>query len=222
MEKSSLLIINMQNDYIENNIISIKNPEKDALNLHNFINQNINDIVDIHIIMDYHPFLHVSFYELWGLKTPKILDHNDINNQIENCCFTLNILHEPLKTYPRHCIGGTYGSALNKLIEESVLNWSKIWEYNPILYFNGIDSIDVSNSPLIKDDFNPKTENILIAGETLDVEILENIKIIRNKYPFNNISVLRDCSSYTNEFNSYDFITFCNKNNINIIYPEVC
>lgn len=194
MDRSALIIVDLQNDFISGSL-KVKN--------YSDMTQRINDLQKkfefVILTKDNHPFDHISF-------TTSIIIENDLDLDI--------ITKKYLKSFPPHCIQNTWGNELDKelVIKENAFVVMK-GENKYKEEFSGFSNENL-NSFLIKND----VKNVFVCG--LVYEFCVGSTCIDSKLLGYNTYLVKDLTISLNENKDIDtdndkLMEYNNINNIN-------
>jgi nicotinamidase-related amidase len=206
-ERNLLLIIDMQNDFMENGSLPVTGSLKDSENISKFIYNNLDKLYRIAVSLDTHnPFQ--IFHPCWWIDqkgnnpnpyTPITLKDIDdgkwmpVIEPIKSRTYIENLEKTAKKTlliWPYHCIQGTFGNALeNQLsnmiyfhsVAKKVTVQKLVKGSDPFTEMYGIIKPEYDEKNYINLEFLNQLESydkIYIAGEAADFCVYESIKQI--------------------------------------------
>lgn len=206
-QKILLLIIDMQNDFMENGSLAVPNSHSDVKNLVSWMFKNIEKITDIAFSLDTH-FPFQIFHPSWWIDengkhpdpftviTKEDLDDKKwkaVNFQKESYEYVQGLESKGKKKlviWTYHCLQGTFGNALENQISNMVYFHSAVRNSTPIRLVKGQDPLSEMYG-IIKAEFDPKNivnteflnkllgyDKIVIAGEAKSHCVSESIKQI--------------------------------------------
>ena len=206
-QKVLLLIIDMQNDFMESGSLAVPNSHIDVKNLVSWMYKNIEKITDIAFSLDTHfPFqiFHPSWWvdengrnpEPFTVITKEDLDNNKwkaVNFQKESYEYVRGLESKGKKKlviWTYHCLHVTFGNALENQTSNMVYFHSAIRNSTPIRLVKGQDPLSEMYG-IIRAEFDPKNnvnteflkklleyDRIIIAGEAKSHCVSESIKQI--------------------------------------------
>ncbi len=218
-ERNLLLVIDMQNDFMENGSLPVKGSHKDAENISTFIYNNIDKIHRIAVSLDTHNPLQI-FHPCWWIDkdgnnpTPYTtitladLDlgkWSPITELIKSRTYVEKLEQNAKKTlmvWPYHCLQGTYGGALENQLSNMIYFYSIakksvikriVKGFDPLTEMYGIIRAEYDEKNYINMDFLNECESydkIFIAGEAADFCVFESVKQIVQHFS-NNLKVLK-------------------------------
>ena len=206
-QKVLLLIIVMQNDFMEHGSLAVPNSHSDVKNLVSWMFKNIEKITDIAFSLDTHfPFqiFHPSWWVDENGKHPDpftVITKEDLDNkkwkavnfQKESYNYVTGLESKGKKKlviWTYHCLQGTFGNALENQTSNMVYFHSAVRNSTPFRLVKGQDPLSEMYG-IIKAEFDPKNEinkeflntllkynKIVIAGEAKSHCVSESIKQI--------------------------------------------
>jgi len=208
-ERILLLIIDMQNDFMEKGSLAVPGAHKDIANLSRFIYDNLTKITSIAVSIDTHnPFQ--IFHSCWWVDTEgnhpapftaitlESLDKGEwlpVVSPIKSRTYVEKLEEQSKKTlviWPYHCIQGTYGCAMeNQLsnlvyfhsVARDVIVQRLVKGFDPLTENYGIIKPEYSEKNYVNFDFLNQIEEysrVVIAGEAADYCVYESISQIIN------------------------------------------
>jgi nicotinamidase-related amidase len=210
-EKTILVAIDVQNDFMDNGALGVPGAHKDVERLTNFIYNNMDKLAQIAVSIDTHtphqifhpswwvdndgnnppPFTVISVADLDANKWKAVINPIASRNYVEQL---EKLGKQVLCIWPYHCIQGTVGSALenqftNMVYFHSVAKKSQtirlVKGTDPLSEMYGIIKPEYSAKNYINLDFLNKLETfekIIISGEAKSHCVLESIKQILEYY----------------------------------------
>jgi nicotinamidase-related amidase len=198
-KKNALLIIDMQNDFVlPTGALPVGGAVQDSERLAAFIDKNIAEIDEIDLTMDSHHVIDIAHPSYWqdkdgnnvpaftGIMTdflteihegkwaPKFFPQQSIK-YVEQLHSAGEFKHT---IWPEHCIVGTEGAAIVKVVADAINNWERTGKLNfKNLIFKG-------SNPMTE-HFGAFRANIPIAGapETqLNDELIKTLEEYDNVY----------------------------------------
>jgi nicotinamidase-related amidase len=218
-DQNLLLIIDMQNDFMENGFLPVKGSHKDSENICKFIYNNMERIYRVAVSLDTHKPFQI-FHPCWWIDqkgnnpnpyTPITLDDLDsgkwipVINPIKSRDYVENLEKQAKKTlliWPYHCIQGTFGNALENQLSNMIYFYSVAMKSqiqtlvkgsDPLTEMYGIVKPEYDEKNYINMEFLNQLETynkIFIAGEAADFCVYESIKQITSFFA-GNIKILK-------------------------------
>jgi nicotinamidase-related amidase len=218
-ERNLLLIIDMQNDFMENGSLPVKGSHKDSENISNFIYNNIDKLYRIAISLDTHSPLQI-FHPPWWVdqngNNPKpytTITLADLDagrwmaviDPIKSRTYVEKLESNAKKTlmiWPFHCIQGTYGNALENQLSNMIYFYSIAKKSNiqklvkgndPFTEMYGIIKPEYDERNYINLEFLNQIQDydkVYIAGEAADFCVYESVKQILTHFS-NDLKVLK-------------------------------
>jgi len=218
-EKNLLLIIDMQNDFMENGSLPVVGSHKDSENISRFIYNNIDKLFRIAVSLDTHkpfqifhpcwwidqkgnnpsPYTLITKADLDSGKYLPVIEPIKSRNYVENLEKSSK---KTLMVWPYHCIQGTFGNALenqlsNMVYFHSIAKKSQLQTLvkgtEVLTESYGVIRPEYSETNIINLDFLNQLkdyDNIYICGEAMTHCVYETVKQITGFFA-NNSKVLR-------------------------------
>lgn len=229
--KTAILAIDLQNDFtLPTGSLSVKGADSDVERIARFINRNSQAIDYIALTLDSHQPIHIAHQIYWkdkeGNHPPlfSIITAQDVRSSKwqpqYNPHKALSYLEqleqagEVCTIWPMHCIYGTDGWAIDKVVMNSIINWeidnnrkyelffkgqsqstehysifkaSVAWENEPETWLNNtlLDKLDTFHQ-------------IILIGQAADICVANSLNDILNERPLmaKKITILTDCMSW--------------------------
>lgn len=143
-KRNLLLIIDLQNDFIEGGSLPVSGGKSVAEYLNKWIHDNSSDLDDICLTLDTHPKDHISFASSWSgdikpFDQVKLEDikqgkyyykkpyHRGFFGWFKNRAYSyLESIKGNLTVWPDHCVMGTKGQGISSIIIGSLRRWEII------------------------------------------------------------------------------------------------
>lgn len=211
-ESVLLLIIDMQQDFMENGALAVPNSHKDVENLVQWIYKNIEQVTKIAVSLDTHTTRQI-FHPYWwaddDLKnhpdpyteiTKEDLDNGNwkpIVNPTESIDYVENLESQgkkKLMVWTYHCLLGTQGHALENQLS-NIVYFHSVARRTPVIHMvkGGYPMSEMYG--ILKAEYDPKNrvnldflnkvaeyDKVLIAGEAKSHCVLETIRQILEHY----------------------------------------
>ena len=211
VEQVLLLVIDMQNDFLENGSLGVPGSHGDVERLTKFVYNNMNKISRIAVSIDTHiphqifhpcwwideqgnnapPFTAITLQDLDNGKWRPVIEPIKSREYVEGLKKTGN---KDLFIWPYHCIQGTYGCALENQFTNMIYFHEVAKKSIPLRIVKGYDPLSEMYG-IFKPEFDRKNyvnidalnmfekfDKIIISGEAKDFCVYSSIKQILEYY----------------------------------------
>lgn len=236
MNKTAILGIDLQNDFTySNGSLFVKNADKDILRIANFIQSNPKEIDYIALTLDSHQPVHIAHQTYWKNREGNhpapysTISANEVREgkwlaqyNMDRALTYLDQLEakgDVCTIWPMHCILGTEGWAINKIITDSLIEWStntgKAYELLQKGYSQSTEHYSIFKAAVEWQD-EPSThlnkklleklnsfERLIIVGEAADYCVANSLNDIlsENNELAKKTIIFTDCMSWINPDN---------------------
>lgn len=220
-EKNLLLVIDLQNDFMENGSLAVPNSHQDVKRLINWTFKNLEKITDIALSQDAHKPYQIFHPAWWTNKSgfhPEpftVITKQDVdtgnwiplfhaNESVEYLAGLENAGKKKLVIWPYHCLEGSFGQSIenqfsNLVYFHSIARNSDpkfiVKGQNPLSEMYGIFKAEFDPEKEINAEFLNKLESydkIIIAGEAKSHCVLESINQIIQYFQVSHKDVLKN------------------------------
>ena len=202
--KNLLLVIDLQNDFMENGSLAVPNSHHDVHNLINWSFKNIGKITDIIMSQDAHKPYQIFHPAWWSNKVGHhpdpftVITKKDVDDGIwipkffpkessEYLAGLENAGKKKLIIWPYHCLEGTFGQAIENQFTNFVYFHTVVRQSDPTFIVKGQNPLSEMYG-IFKAEYDPKMQintgflnklknynKIIIAGEAKSHCVLESI-----------------------------------------------
>lgn len=226
-----LLGIDLQNDFTQpDGALAVRNAEKDVNRIACFIENNRAGIDYIVLTLDSHQPIHIAHQIYWKDKDGNVpelftlISAEDVRsgrwipqyNKDRALTYLekLDLIGEVCTIWPMHCIAGSDGWAIDKVVMDSIIDWSVFYNRVYDLYYKGhaqsTEHYSIFKAAVTWNDI-PETrlntvlldkldtfDRIVLVGEAADICVANSLNDILVYRPdmVKKIVVLTDCMSW--------------------------
>ena len=203
-DKNLLLVIDLQNDFMENGSLAVPNSHQDVNNLINWVFKNLEKITDIAMSQDAHKPYQIFHPAWWSNKAGHhpdpftVITKKDVDDGVWNPKFfpkesteylagLENAGKKKLVIWPYHCLEGTFGQAIENQFTNFVYFHTVVRQTDPTFIVKGQNPLSEMYG-IFKAEYDPKKQvntsflnklknynKIIIAGEAKSHCVLESI-----------------------------------------------
>ena len=153
-DKNLLLVIDLQNDFMENGSLAVPNSHQDVNNLINWVFKNLEKITDIAMSQDAHKPYQIFHPAWWSNKAGHhpdpftVITKKDVDDGVWNPKFfpkesteylagLENAGKKKLVIWPYHCLEGTFGQAIENQFTNFVYFHTVVRQTDPTFIVKG-------------------------------------------------------------------------------------
>lgn len=206
-EKVLLLVIDLQNDFLENGSLAVPNSHKDVKNLLTWSFNNLEKITDIMVSLDTHHTLQI-FHPAWWVDPNDnhpdpftVITQEDLNNKKWSAVYHPKESYDyvtglekagkkNLVIWPYHVLEGSFGQGLESQFSNFMYFHSIVRQSDPIIINKGQNPLSEMYG-IFKAEYDPTNyintkmlqklldyDKVVIAGEAKSHCVLESVKQI--------------------------------------------